>query len=831
MLAFKNEFSAIALSVRYCSSVCLSIVLLCSLCMDCVGQSSLPVDPGEVVATCCNGYEGQCPGPLDGDAPVLVLFDTRDPVGQGAVLDVNWAAPSFHNEPIGNPHFWSARNLGQVYGVALDEETNPNIYVTATRMYGDWPDDEPGLWGPGGPGGVYKIDGSTGNICVLASLPQPATSPGTAMGTGLGTLATMTTTTGTGLVFVTNFDDGLIYRIPTAVCGVDEFITFDHGVVARPQASQTAVADDPSLRFTQTQRRPFGIGYNAVESRLYYGVWGTSEVWSVDIDPATGLFVPQSSILHFVKPGPRPIAAVSFSPSGHMFLAERTINGDTGTLHTCSRPAHDSRVLEYQLVSGVWTPEPITKYEVGAFGSQTNSAGGVAVDCDDNVWATADAIHFGGSTGHTDIIYGLQRMPAGGNTGQATSTSYVIDFGGFAKAELGQVAIRNDCEDCDFEPDPVLWDVQKGSDGQFSGDAIVTGTFTNLQDTPGTHILLPGNATSPDGVQLCFGSGGNVLSLDPPLHDGDSFEFGSDPSNTIIIKNAQPGDEVCFNLILLGENGEECCTVDVKIIMPPCDCLQVDSREDRFEVVSCEPLIVNFSFELTNLFGQDIYHAFLAPSGSVTFSPDYFDIYALNGNSPLGHGQSIILTTQISGANIGDLVDMLITIHNEDLSECCSRSYEFTIPNLCDPRSFTVVSGSHVAGALPDLSDSDDSDVSVRRSSTAVTALVDVELSARSQTQTPSSISVVLESSVFARTDISQVLSVFNYQTNTFEQVDIRNASRFVDQTTSIELTGDLTRFIEPGTGEMSARVKFVSANPRTRFTTNIDRLVLVTMD
>ena len=54
----------------------------------CLGQASLPVEPGEVVATCCNGYEDQCPGPLNVDAPVLVLYDVRDPVGQGAVLEL-----------------------------------------------------------------------------------------------------------------------------------------------------------------------------------------------------------------------------------------------------------------------------------------------------------------------------------------------------------------------------------------------------------------------------------------------------------------------------------------------------------------------------------------------------------------------------------------------------------------------------------------------------------------------------------------------------------------------------------------------------------------------
>ena len=148
-------------------------------------------------------------------------------------------------------------------------------------------------------------------------------------------------------------------------------------------------------------------------------------------------------------------------------------------------------------------------------------------------------------------------------------------------------------------------------------------------------------------------------------------------------KGAAPGDEVCFDMILLGDNGVECCQIEVCLEMPPCDCLQVDRRMDEISDVVCnDDGTVNFcySFQLTNLFGQDVHHAFLAPSGDETFSPDYFDLVAENGNAPLGQGQSVTLKTVVSGAQPEQVVGFLITLHLEDLSECCLRDHDVLSP-------------------------------------------------------------------------------------------------------------------------------------------------------
>jgi hypothetical protein len=79
---------------------------------------------------------------------------------------------------------FSAASIGQVFGVAIDDASRPNVYAAATSAYGlpivaPGADDQaehialgapkaafmPGLWGPqGGPGLIWKMDGLTGQV-------------------------------------------------------------------------------------------------------------------------------------------------------------------------------------------------------------------------------------------------------------------------------------------------------------------------------------------------------------------------------------------------------------------------------------------------------------------------------------------------------------------------------------------------------------------------------------------------------------------------------------------------------------------------------------------
>ncbi len=91
------------------------------------------------------------------------------------------------------PFIANAAQLGQVFGVALDNQVPPNVYVAASSAYGlpavatgsdgllvhvrtGGPGVQfmPGLWGPpplnGGPGSIWKIDATTGAISLFANV-------------------------------------------------------------------------------------------------------------------------------------------------------------------------------------------------------------------------------------------------------------------------------------------------------------------------------------------------------------------------------------------------------------------------------------------------------------------------------------------------------------------------------------------------------------------------------------------------------------------------------------------------------------------------------------
>ncbi|MHB1111207.1 MAG: hypothetical protein ACYCZU_12945, partial [Devosia sp.] len=100
-----------------------------------------------------------------------------------------------------------ARDIGQVFGVVLDDAESPNIYLTATSAYGlpiVAPDADgdgrperllagqadaqfmDGLFGPGpegGPGSIWKIDGVTGEVSLFANVTlDGAANPGPGLG-------------------------------------------------------------------------------------------------------------------------------------------------------------------------------------------------------------------------------------------------------------------------------------------------------------------------------------------------------------------------------------------------------------------------------------------------------------------------------------------------------------------------------------------------------------------------------------------------------------------------------------------------------------------------
>ncbi|MEM7453012.1 MAG: FtsK/SpoIIIE domain-containing protein, partial [Planctomycetota bacterium] len=128
------------------------------------------------------------------------------------------------------------------------------------------------------------------------------------------------------------------------------------------------------------------------------------------------------------------------------------------------------------------------------------------------------------------------------------------------------------------------------------------------------------------------------------------------------------------------------------------------------------------------------------------------------------------------------------------------RTIDICTPVVAD--SYTVTKGTYSSGDVSDLSESDNSDLSLQRSSVDVQSRTEFELEAISPSADPSFLEITMEGSVFARSQVVQTIELYNFNNNSWIQVSSRDASRFQDFTVQFQVGGNLARFVENGTGK-----------------------------
>ena len=139
------------------------------------------------------------------------------------------------------------------------------------------------------------------------------------------------------------------------------------------------------------------------------------------------------------------------------------------------------------------------------------------------------------------------------------------------------------------------------------------------------------------------------------------------------------------------------------------------------------------------------------------------------------------------------------------------------------PTTIVVTRGTLSSGGIPQLLESDNTDVAIRRANNDFQAKTQFVVSAVSPYADPGLIEVILEGAVFARRPITQTIELYNFDFAEWEVVDVRQASRLTDATVVAEPGGDLVRFVEPGSLRIEARVSFDSAVQRAVFSSNTD--------
>ena len=386
------------------------------------------VQPGFAVAT---GFAGvaatQAPQGADPFDYVGI-----DPGGASArVIDLTVLGPQGVESAAPKPFTVTPGQVGQVFGVTLDDARNPDIYLAATSAYGlsigvadasgqvkrvqrgeSGAAFLSGQFGPpelgGGPGSIWRIDGTTGEVSQFATVETAASSPAS-----LGGLAY---DPGTRQIFAADRSTGIVYRY-----GLDGSPqgTYDHGVEGRPDAglaplplTPTVPVDITSPSFDTTNpaswgfappaRRVFALAVH--DQRLFYSVAQGPQVWSVAINP-DGTVSGDARIeveVPALQDGIE-IASIAFDGQGRMYLAERGATTGDYSMYALANGGQ-SRVSRYLPDGpGHWQPAP-QQYSVGMAPNYNNADGGVALSygyapqgdssvidtnaCDATVWST-----------------------------------------------------------------------------------------------------------------------------------------------------------------------------------------------------------------------------------------------------------------------------------------------------------------------------------------------------------------------------------------------------------------------------------------------------------
>lgn len=442
---------------------------------------------GEVVAT---GFSGTlAPDPLTLPDGTEIIDETLIDFDGISARVLSLAAPGhiWDGSAFAAPEarIFRARDIGQVFGVTLDDAEYPNIYFTATSAYGlpivapDADNDgrperllegQPdaafmdGLWGPGGgPGSIWKVDGVTGAITLFADIRLDGVAN---PGAGLGNIAY---DKAHGQFFVSDRATGMIHRLRRDGA---ELEIYDHGVTGRAAAGLPVVEYDPagalditrgdfdtedtdSWGYAADDRQVWGLAVH--DGRLFYAVLNDSQIWSIGIDAKSGALLddPRWELDVPKRPSKLPVSDIVFTQLGAMILAQRGEITSTYD-YTGFAETNEARVYRYWPESpddpatpSHWIEAP-EEYSVGFGGDNRRTEGGIDIGygynqdglldlgyCEASLLSSGDDLRLDDNLsdallpGGPLAIDGLQVGPAGPVKADNTPPwfSYMIDLG------------------------------------------------------------------------------------------------------------------------------------------------------------------------------------------------------------------------------------------------------------------------------------------------------------------------------------------------------------------------------------------------------------------
>jgi hypothetical protein len=434
------------------------------------------INHGQIAVT---GYSGSVPVAPPAGADPFDYLTIRTDGPSMRIADVRVLGPQGQLSDAPETFTVTAAQTGQLFGVAIDNAPQPNIYVAATSAYGlaisvldpngqakRVRKGEPGAqwmagqFGPpavgGGPGSIWRIDGITGQVALFANIEVASF--------GAAALGGLAYDPVTQQLFAVDRSSGLIHRF--SLDGVQRG-TYDHGTEGRGPAGLPPIpspgvvpvnigspafdTENPSTwGAAQPARRVFALAVR--NSRLYYSVAQGPQVWSVGISPSGA--VSASPRIEVEVPSLQDgveIASIAFDSQGQMYLAERAATTGDYFRYTLANGGA-SRVLRYvpklpgDPSPGLWRLTPDI-YSIGLPPVHANANGGIAIGwgyrpdnvidfnaCRATVWSTGERLLDPGDPATPPDTYphvdGLQANALGLIQPQNTPPlqSYFIDY-------------------------------------------------------------------------------------------------------------------------------------------------------------------------------------------------------------------------------------------------------------------------------------------------------------------------------------------------------------------------------------------------------------------
>ena len=641
-------------------------------CRECCGARPPLVDalpqpfaPGQVTAVTFGREDSPA-----GNIGVLRLVDTGDQslaptVGSGALWNTQlYAHPQ-----------WDLASLGSIFGVTFDGQGN--IFVAHSVAYNNDLVGSLGFSPAGdGRGAIYRINGTTGVPALWRTLPQAA---GSGAALGLGNLDFDCER---DCLIATNLEDGRIYSINATTGAIS---AFDHQTGAIEVESATgngsAIAEGPNPGGASTEPAGFvGLGnapyaVKMAGDRLYYSVWEDptttgQSIWSVEVDPI-GAFVPGTRRLEFSLPLSQTpgqvIADISFDRHCCMLLGERTLLSPTQS------SAHQSRAFRacFDAATSAWTT---AQYDVGYPGGPAawqNSAGGIDyIDgaLGEQAWITGD---FNPAyTLNPAYFYGIAGMPL---VEQNPGLPDFEDGPGMdiTSSKTSQGSLDITCwateEPCSIETDDLS--CVPNADGMIS--YLWDFTIVNGSGQQADMLILSDPAFAPN----------NVFFLPQPLPPNGVMQL------QLPIQGA-PGTELCFTatLVRLG-SPDPCCTVDVCITLPDCECFEVQ-KLDLVDLPGAGTFGLNL--DIVNLETWNAEWVTLAidpasiPAGFMAdVTPDLIDVapaVAFGGTIDVDAEATGGAISIVTDAPAGTQLSLVVGMHTLAFHPCCFRTIQVTVP-------------------------------------------------------------------------------------------------------------------------------------------------------